>query len=105
MAHTPGPYIIAEPGGPAGPFYGLVNDKGNVIAMQILRRDDAVLWVAATDLLAACKALAEADEHASSPEYPDDAVMVEWDAAFDKLYAAIAKAEPPTPAVARRQGE
>ena len=56
MAYTPGPYIIAEPGGPAGPFYGIVNDKGTVVAMQILRRDDAVLWMAAPDLLAECKA-------------------------------------------------
>ena len=59
MAHTPGPYIIAEPGGPAGPFYGIVNDKGNVVAMQILRRDDALLWKAAPDLLAVSKAVAE----------------------------------------------
>ena len=58
MAHTEGPYIIAEPGGPAGPFYGLVNGSGNVVAMQILRRDDAVFLGAADELLAACEVAA-----------------------------------------------
>lgn len=38
---TEGPYRIALPGGPAGPFYGLVNPAGRVVAMQIPNKDDA----------------------------------------------------------------
>jgi len=100
MAHTPGPYIIAEPGGPAGPFYGLVNDKGNVVAMQILRRDDALLLHAAPDLLEACKGLLAFIESFSfggdwcQDNYP----------AIKAAKAAIAEAAP-APAAARRQGE
>ena len=50
--------------------------------------------MAAPDMLAACKALAAADKHVKTLEYPDDALAVEWDAAFNMLYAVIAKAEP-----------
>jgi hypothetical protein len=32
---TEGPYIIIPPGGPAGPFYGLMNARGNIVATQI----------------------------------------------------------------------
>lgn len=38
---TPGPYNIALPGGPAGPFYGLINPQGRVVAMQIPNKGDA----------------------------------------------------------------
>lgn len=44
--HTPGPYIIAPPGGPAGPFWGIVNYAGTVVAMQIINEADALAIVA-----------------------------------------------------------
>ena len=94
MTHTPGPYIIAEPGGPAGPFYGIVNDKGNVIAMQILRRDDAVLWVAATDLLAACEVAAarpaEAQEMMRREGFVIDDLGDRWQKLAFTLYTYLA---------------
>ena len=57
MSHTPGPYIIGEPGGPSGPFYSLVNPQGRVVAMQILNQEDSLLLAAAPDLLAAAQKL------------------------------------------------
>ena len=53
---TPGPWFVGLPGGPAGPFYSLVNSAGNVIAMQIPRKEDARLIRVTPELLAACKA-------------------------------------------------
>ena len=53
--HTPGPYIVGEPGGPAGPFWSLVNSKGNVVALQIVSESDAHFLSAAPDLLEACE--------------------------------------------------
>lgn len=44
--HTPGPYIIAPPGGPAGPFWGIVSQLGTVVAMQIFAEADALAIVA-----------------------------------------------------------
>jgi hypothetical protein len=38
---TPGPYRIVLPGGPQGPFYGLINPQGRVVALQIPSKDDA----------------------------------------------------------------
>lgn len=38
---TEGPYIIIPPGGPAGPFYGLMNQKGNIVATQIVGEENA----------------------------------------------------------------
>lgn len=55
--YTPGPWHIALPGGPQGPFYGLVNSAGNVVATQIVGEAnarfitgapamaDALLWI------------------------------------------------------------
>jgi len=113
MAHTPGPYIIAEPGGPAGPFYGLVNDKGTVVAMQILWRDDAVLWMAAPDLLEVGEIVAsrpaEAQEMMRREGFVIDDLDDRWQKLAFTLYTylaedatraavAIAKAEPPAEA-------
>jgi len=118
MAHTPGPYIIAEPGGPAGPFYGIVNDKGNVVAMQILRRDDAVLWMAAPDLLEACEATAARPAAAQAMMRREGFVIDDLEDRWQKLaftlytylaenatqaQAAIASTEPDAPAPARDQ--
>jgi len=94
MAHTPGPYIIAEPGGPAGPFYGIVNDKGNVVAMQILRRDDALLWVAASDLLEACETAAGRPDEVQAMMRREGFVIDDLDDRWQKfaftLYTMIA---------------
>ncbi len=38
---THGPYLVVPPGGPAGPFYGLVNSRGNVVALQIVGEGNA----------------------------------------------------------------
>lgn len=61
--HTPGPYIIALPGGPAGPFWSIINQRGITIAMQITSKEDAIAIVkglellnSASDLLEACEA-------------------------------------------------
>lgn len=55
--YPPGPYIIGQPGGPAGPFWSLINQQGNVIAMQITSEDAARLFKAAPTLLAALERL------------------------------------------------
>ncbi len=34
-------WILSEPGGPAGPFYGIVTQSGRVIALQIVEREHA----------------------------------------------------------------
>lgn len=85
MAHTPGPYIIGEPGGPSGPFYSIVNSQGNVVAMQVLNYDDALLWKAAPGLLTACEVALNYLEHQQ---------FEGWDDAWykEQLRAAIAKA-------------
>ncbi|HXI16214.1 MAG TPA: hypothetical protein VNM48_07570 [Chloroflexota bacterium] len=54
---TPGPWNLGLPGGPAGPFWSLVNQDGEVVAMQITTEANARLIAAAPDLLAALKAL------------------------------------------------
>lgn len=43
--HTPGPYIIVPPGGPAGPFWGIVSQVGTAVAMQIFSEADALAIV------------------------------------------------------------
>jgi len=53
--HTEGPWMIGEPGWLSKGCYSLVNPKGNVIAVQILVKEDAELMRAAPDLLAACE--------------------------------------------------
>ena len=54
MTHTPGPYVVGKPGGPAGPFWSVINQDGNVVAMQITTNDNARLISAAPDLLLSC---------------------------------------------------
>jgi hypothetical protein len=56
---TPGPYVIGLPGGPAGPFWSLMNRDGNLVAMQITSEANARLLGAAPDLLAALEAVYE----------------------------------------------
>lgn len=51
MNHTPGPYVIGQPGGPAGPFWSIVNQQGTVIAMQITSEADAKAIVEGLNLL------------------------------------------------------
>ena len=34
-------WLISEPGGPAGPFWGIVTQSGRVIALQIVERQHA----------------------------------------------------------------
>jgi hypothetical protein len=36
-------WIVGEPGGPAGPFYSVVTERGRVVAMQIPSQADAIL--------------------------------------------------------------
>ena len=47
---TPGPYIIIPPGGPAGPFYGLMNAQGNIVATQIVGEDNAAFLASAWEM-------------------------------------------------------
>lgn len=49
--HTPGPWLMGEPGGPSGPFYSIVNRQGNVVAMQVANEADAHLIISVLDLL------------------------------------------------------
>jgi type VI protein secretion system component VasF len=49
--------MVVPKGGPQGPFYGAINSRGNVIALQIVNEPDAKLIVAAPELLVASKAL------------------------------------------------
>lgn len=52
-ATTPGPWNLGRPGGPAGPFWSIVNQQGNVVALQIVNEPDATLCAASPDLLEA----------------------------------------------------
>lgn len=47
---TFGPYIVVLPGGPAGPFYGLINERGNVVALQIVGEDNAKFLATSWDM-------------------------------------------------------
>lgn len=85
--HTPGPYQIGLPGGPAGPFWSLVNAHGNVVAMQITSAENAALLAAAPDLLEACIALLRFNEELCQ----DVGVSTHYPSA-DRARAAIGKA-------------
>lgn len=52
--HTLVPWIIGEPGGPAGLFYSVVTQRGIIMAMQIPQRKTAEQIAAIPYLLAAC---------------------------------------------------
>lgn len=54
---TEGPWIVGQPGGPAGPFWSIMNQKGNVVALQVLREEDARLIRTTPDLLMLCNEL------------------------------------------------
>jgi hypothetical protein len=93
VAHTPGPYIIAPPGGPQGPFYGLVNSAGNVVALQIVGEANANLFKAAPDLLDVCEltlAFHAADTEAFVARYGAGMTTREL---CDRIRTAIARAE------------
>lgn len=84
---TPGPYIIAPPGGPQGPFFGLVNGQGNVVATQIVGEANTRLFQAAPELLEALRNLLSECETAWCVEEDEFGPNVE------AARLAIAKAE------------
>lgn len=45
-------WILSPPGGPAGPFWGIVTQSGKVIALQIVEREHAEILRIAGNLLA-----------------------------------------------------
>lgn len=47
---TEGPYIIIPPGGPSGPFYGLMNAKGNIVATQIAGEENAAFLASSWEM-------------------------------------------------------
>ncbi len=44
-------WLISEPGGPAGPFWGIVTESGRVIALQIVERQHAQMLLVLGNLL------------------------------------------------------
>lgn len=50
---------MVPPGGPQGPFWGLLNPKGYVVATQIVGEPDARLFARASELLVALQLLLE----------------------------------------------
>lgn len=44
--------ILSPPGGPAGPFWGVVKQSGLVVALQIIERVDAEILRLVLDLIA-----------------------------------------------------
>lgn len=87
--HTPGPYNIGIPGGPAGPFWTVLNQQGTIVALQVTTEANARLIAAAPDLLAACYAALVPLEHAIDGQ----AMEGELERAASDIRAAIAKAE------------
>jgi hypothetical protein len=59
MATEPPKWNIGQPGGPAGPFYSVVAQNGNVIAMQVTEEKYAQLIAAAPELLMALEVVSE----------------------------------------------
>lgn len=51
----PLPWTIAQPGGPDGPFYGVVASNGNVVALHIFDEQTAVLITKLPQLLSLLK--------------------------------------------------
>jgi len=96
MTHTPGPWNIGLPGGPAGPFWSLVNPQGMVVAMQITSEANARLIAAAPRLLEACKGLLDYVEILIKERreigLPDDHPDFEWPSVIEAK-SAIAAAE------------
>ncbi len=48
-------YVLSPPGGPAGPFWGVVSQSGQVIALQILERQHANQLVVLHNILSGDK--------------------------------------------------
>jgi hypothetical protein len=44
-------WILSPPGGPAGPFWGIVTQTGKVIALQIIEREHAEILRIAGNVL------------------------------------------------------
>jgi len=45
-------WLISEPGGPPGPFWGIVTQSGRVIALQIVQRQNAEILLTIGNILA-----------------------------------------------------
>lgn len=45
-------WILSHPGGPAGPFWGIVTQSGRVVALQIVEREHAEILQIMGNLLA-----------------------------------------------------
>lgn len=45
-------WILSPPGGPAGPFWGIVTQSGKVIALQIVERENAEILRVVGNVLA-----------------------------------------------------
>jgi hypothetical protein len=91
MAHTPGPLIVLQ--GEEGWIVDTPHERPDAdgALAYVAYYDDAVLYAAAPDLLAACEAfLAYASEH--SRDY------CEWGAVYEQVHAAVtnARAAPDT---------
>jgi hypothetical protein len=50
MAH-PNPYMLIPPGGPSGPFWGVMRQSGLIVAMQIQERETAELLVTVLNIV------------------------------------------------------
>ncbi len=44
-------FMLSPPGGPAGPFWGVVSSQGRVVALQIMNREHANLIVTVLNAL------------------------------------------------------
>lgn len=47
----PNPYMLIPPGGPSGPFWGVMRQSGLIIATQIQERDTAELLIAVLSII------------------------------------------------------
>lgn len=82
------PWVVAEP----------QRQDDNMKAIALCeKREDAMLYAAAPELLAALKALSAWHDHSALTGLPDGAPVADWAPSFDEtvnmVHAAIAKAE------------
>lgn len=75
--HTASPYsvsqyAVAEPRGPLGAFWSVLDPEGGVVAMQIRNEDDARLLAAAPDLYRAVRGITQ--DLQSNPEFLGDVI-------------------------------
>lgn len=47
----PNPYMLVPPGGPSGPFWGVMRQSGLIVATQIQERDTAELLIAVLSII------------------------------------------------------